>query len=221
VTDDGEFNGAPSNPWPAGTRGVTETVVATRGPNERWNQAALGVHADGPASTRDETGALDALTAFTYGNTRTRRNFHGRGRGVVQFATDAVDFTDAALDVFETDAAVLDSASAWVEVEATQVDARDDEGTRIETWRLDPVDATVRERVVPAVNRGHAAVVDATVAASRLGVPGFDDDALGARLERAVDVVGTCGGRREREAIRRVAALTEGWTPETELPAVD
>jgi len=220
VTDRSRAGDAGS-PWPAGTRGVTETVVATRGPNDRWNQAALGVHADGPASTYGEDGSLDAVTAYTYGNTRTKRNFHGRGRGVVQFTTDPVDFTDAALSVFETDDPVLDSADAWVAVAATQVDARDEDGTRIETWRLEPVEATVRERPVPVVNRGHAAVVDATVAASRLDVPGFDDDALRGRLERAVDVVAKCGGRREREAIHRVAALADGWTPETELPALD
>ena len=204
--------------WPARLRGVTETVVATLGPNDRWNHAALGVHADGPASTRDEDGHPDAVTAYTYGNTRTRRNFHGRGEGVVQFTRDAVDFTNAALAVHETTEPVLDSADAWVRVTATQVDARDDDGTRVETWRLDPVDATVRRRVVPVVNRGHAAVVDATVAASRLGVPGFDEDALRDRLDRAVDVVATCGGDRERAAIRRVDALVDDWTPATDLP---
>jgi hypothetical protein len=204
--------------WPARLRGVTETVVATLGPNDRWNQAALGVHADGPASTRDDADEIGAVTAYTYGNTRTRRNFHGRGEGVVQFTRDAVDFTNAALAVHETDDPVLSSADAWVRVDATQVDARDENGTRVETWRLDPVDATVRRRVVPVVNRGHAAVVDATVAASRLGVPDFDDDALRHRLDRAVDVVATCGGDRERAAIRRVDALVDDWTPSTDLP---
>jgi len=205
-------------PWPARLRGVTETVVATLGPNDRWNHAALGVHADGSASTRDGDDHPDAVTAFTYGNTRTRRNFHGRGEGVVQFTRDPVDFANAALSVYETSDSILESADAWVRVTATQVDARDEDGTRVETWRLDPVEATVRRRVVPVVNRGHAAVVDATVAASRLGVPGFDDDALRDRLDRAVDVVATCGGDRERAAIRRVDALVDDWTPTTDLP---
>mgnify|MGYP006280223517 FL=1 len=217
-TKDGGDVSLQESVWPTRLRGVTETVVATLGPNDRWNQAALGVHADGPASTRDDDGHPRAVTGFTYGNTRTRRNLHGRGGGVVQFTSDAVDFTNAALDVFETDEAVLESADAWVRVDATQVDARDEDGTRIETWRLDPVASTVRRRVVPVVNRGHAAVVDATVAASRLGVPGFDDDALRERLARAVDVVATCGGAREREAIRRCAALTDEWTPTRDLP---
>jgi len=199
--------------WPAGVRGVTETVVATLGPNDRWNHAALGVHADGPESTRTDAGDVASVTAYTYGNTRTRRNFRARGGGVVQFTTDALDFTNAALGVHETDDAVLESTSAWVRVDATRTDSDEEAGTTIETWRLDPIDSTVRERVVPVVNRGHAAVVDATVAASRLGVTGFDDDALRERLDRAVDVVAKCGGAREREAIGRIATLADDCHP--------
>jgi len=214
VSDDGH--------WPAGLRGVVETVVATLGPNDRWNHAALGVHARAPdpdASTLAGGRAQsDAVTAFTYGRTRTWRNFHSRGGGVVQFTTDPVDFAAAALGIRETDDPVLDAADAWVRVAATQVDATDEDGTRVETWRLDPVESTERRRLVPVVNRGHAAVVDATVAASRLGVPGFDDDALRERLDRAVDVAATCGGPREHDAIRTVAALTDDWTPTPDLP---
>ncbi|NHN40775.1 DUF447 family protein [Halorubellus sp. JP-L1] len=225
--------------WPADLRGVTETVVATRGPNDSWNHAALGVHArtpdpgdgassergttepdDGASSERGTTESTesDAVTAFTYGRTRTWRNFHARGGGVVQFTIDPVDFAEAALGIHETDDAVLDSADAWVRVEATPIDATDEDGTRVETWRLDPVESEERRRVVPVVNRGHAAVVDATVAASRIGVPGFDDDALRERLDRAVQVAATCGGPREHEAIRRVAALADDWTPTPDLP---
>lgn len=202
------------SPWPRRLRGVTETVVATLGPNDRWNQAALGVHATGPESERDESGALQSVTAYTYGKTRTRRNLYERGGGVVQFTADALDFAEAALGVFETETPVVDSADAWVRVDATQTDARDEAGTRIETWRLDHVESTVRRRVVPDVNRGHAAVVDATVAASRLGVDGFEDDELLARLDHAASVVATCGGQRERTAIHRVAALAADWNPD-------
>jgi hypothetical protein len=207
-----------ADPWPRDLRGVTETVVGTRGPNDRWNHAALGIHA--PATTDFDDPV--AVAAYTYGRTRTWRNFHDRGEGVVQFTVDSVDFTDAALDVLETDQHVLESADAWVVVETTQVDAREEsDGTRVERWRLDPVEVTVSDRVVPVVNRGHAAVVDATVAASRLGLDGFDDGALHDRLDRAVDVVDTCGGSRERQAIHRVAALTDDWTPSTALPDLD
>ena len=52
--------------WPVDLRGVTESIVATLGPNDRWNMAALGLHAP------DDSG--EPVTATTWGNTRTRRN---------------------------------------------------------------------------------------------------------------------------------------------------
>jgi hypothetical protein len=213
--------------WPAPLRGVTETVIATLGPNDQWNHAALGVHADAHADVDDErsdgeNAPPSAATAYTYGNTRTRRNLEREGSGVVQFTPDPVDFTEAALGVLETTEPVLDSTAAWVRVDATMLDERTEAGTPVATWRLDPGDATVRERVVPTINRGHAAVVEATVAGSRLGLDDFDDEALRDRLEYALDVARTCGGPRERLAIRRVAALTDAWQPDPDaLPDSD
>ena len=46
--------------WPLELRGVTEAVVTTRGPNDRWNLAALGLFAGDP------------VTARTWGRTRTQ-----------------------------------------------------------------------------------------------------------------------------------------------------
>jgi hypothetical protein len=66
--------------WLVELRGVTESIVATLGPNGRWNLAALGLFAGEPVTSR------------TWGNTRTRRNFHREGEGYVQFTRDPVDF---------------------------------------------------------------------------------------------------------------------------------
>jgi len=188
--------------WPVALRGVTESVVTTLGPNDRWNVAALGLHApDDP----DEP-----VTARTYGRTRTWRNFAERGGGVVQFTTDPRTFVDAALTVREVDEPVLPTADAWVEVTVEEVGSETDDDTTIRTWALDPVEgAVVRERV-PTVNRGFGAVVDATVAASRLGVPGFDTDELLDRLRYFADVVERCGGPAEREAFAAIDEVT-GW----------
>ncbi|WP_128903816.1 DUF447 domain-containing protein [Halorubrum amylolyticum] len=188
--------------WPVALRGVTESVVTTLGPNDRWNVAALGLHAPDDPS--------DPVTARTYGRTRTRRNFAERGGGVVQFTTDPRTFVDAALTVREVDEPVLPTADAWVEVTAEEV-ASDVEGdTTIRTWALDPVEhAVVRERV-PTVNRGFGAVIDATVAASRLDVPEFDTAELLDRLRYFADVVERCGGPAEREAFARIGEVT-GW----------
>jgi hypothetical protein len=188
--------------WPVALRGVTESVVTTLGPNDRWNVAALGLHA--PA----EPG--DPVTARTYGRTRTWRNFTERGGGVVQFTTDPRTFVDAALTVRETDDPVVETADAWVEVTVEEVGSETEGDTVIRTWALDPVESAVRRERVPTINRGFGAVVDAAVAASRLDVPGFDTAELLDRLAYFADVVDRCGGPAEREAFARIDEAT-GW----------
>lgn len=178
--------------WPVPLRGVTETVVTTLGPNERWNAAALGVHA--PAAEDD------FATARTWGSTRTRRNFTRLGEGYVQFVLDPVDFAEAALTVREVDEPILESAGAWVRVEATDVDEGTKEGTSWVEWTLEPIETAVERRVVPTTNRGENAAIEATVVASRLDVPAYDRDELEARLEHLEEVAETCGGPRDRAA---------------------
>ena len=183
--------------WPVDLRGVTESVVATSGPNGRWNLAALGLRAGDP------------VTATTWGNTRTRRNFEREGGGVVQFTSDPRDFVDAALTVREATTPVLDSADAWVEVTAERVDAGEEGGTRRERWELTPGDSAVVREAVPTVNRGFYAVIEATVAASRLDVDAYDEATLLDRLDYFAGVVERCGGPAERTAFDRVEEATE------------
>jgi hypothetical protein len=186
---------------------VTESVVTTLGPNDRWNVAALGLHAPaGVADPPDPEGFAtdDPVTATTWGDTRTRRNFGREGGGVVQFVTDPRTFVDAALSVREEPDPVLDAAAAWVRVDADRRASETVEGTRREEWALVPTASTVRERRVPTVDRGFLAVVDATVAASRLDVDAYDTDALLDRLDYFASVVDSCGGPRAREAFARV-----------------
>lgn len=212
---------APSSPattWPPGVRGVTETVVATLGPNERWNLAALGVHAPAEGDVGDDkTGTVansepvsGVATARTFGRTRTSRNFRERGGGVVTFVADPRDFVDAALTIREEPAPVLASADAWVEIGAEQVDAFEREGTTVREWELVPVAGSVRRRRPRTINRGFGAVVDATVAASRLEVESFDEGELRERLRYFEGVVERCGGTAEREAFGRIEEHV-GW----------
>lgn len=201
--------------WPVRLRGVTESVVTTLGPNGRWNAAALGVHAPGPTDeaerTATHTGDANAtVTAKTYGRTRTWRNFTERGGGVVQFTTDPRAFVDAALTVWELDEPVLPAADAWVEVTAEQIAREPDGDTTIRTWALTPVNGDVRRETVPTINRGFGAVIDATVAASRLDVPEFDTDELLDRLRYFADVVDRCGGPEATDAFARIDDAT-GW----------
>ena len=194
-------DGVAPDGWPVQLSGVTESVVTTLGPNGRWNAAALGLHApDGPT---------DPVVARTYGRTRTWRNFTERGGGVVQFTVDPRAFVDAALSVCEVDDPVLPSADAWVEVDVEEVGSETEGDTTVRTWELSPVESGVVSERVPTVNRGFGAVVDATVAASRLDVPTFDTAELLDRLRYFADVVERCGGPAEREAFARIDAATD------------
>jgi hypothetical protein len=187
--------------WPVEIRGVTESVVATLGPNGKWNLAALGLHAG------------ESVTARTWGRTRTRRNFHEEGAGVVQFLCDPLVFTESALSIHERSAPVHPSANAWARVAVESVAEGESGGTEWEQWQLTPVEAGVENRTVPTTNRGYGAVVEATVAASRIDVPAYDTDELRERLDYFAEVVATCGGEREREALSSIVEHT-AWTPE-------
>ncbi|WP_136715954.1 DUF447 domain-containing protein [Halorientalis salina] len=181
--------------WPVALRGVTESIVATLGPNDRWNLAALGLHA--PESD-------EPVTATTWGRTRTWRNFRERGEGYVQFTRDPVDFTEAALTIREEDEPVLGSADAWARVEVIAIDEGREDDTQWVEWALDPVETGVQSRTVPTTNRGYYAVIEATVAASRLDVPAYDRERLLDRLSYFETVVEKCGAERERAAFERL-----------------
>jgi len=191
--------------WPVAFRGVTESVVTTLGPNDLWNVAALGLHPPEASDSPDESGESDAtVTARTWGNTRTRRNFHRRGGGYVQFTRDPVEFADAALSIYEIEEPVLESADAWAEVTVERVDAGESGGTEWEEWELVPRETGVERETVPTVSRGFNAVVEATVAASRLGVDAYDQSALRDRLAYFEEVATSCGDRRVERAFDRI-----------------
>ncbi|PCR90368.1 DUF447 domain-containing protein [Natrinema ejinorense] len=191
MTDD-EDAGTGVPEWPVDLSGVTESVVTTLGPNGRWNAAALGLHAGDP------------VTARTWGNTRTRRNFHRQGEGYVQFVDDPVDFAEAALSIVEHEEPILASASAWSRVTVDRVDSGAEGGTDWEEWTLRPLESTIERKTVPTIDRGFGAVVEATVAASRLAVDDYDQRDLRERLAYCASVVDRAGGPREREALERV-----------------
>jgi hypothetical protein len=207
----------PTADWPldlAGT-GVTESIVTTRGPDDRWNVAALGLFAPDASTAADSPGAAersaadDPVTARTWGRTRTWRNFRERGAGYVQFWTDPVDFVEAACGVREEPDPVLDGTAAWARVSVERVDSGDRDGTRWVDWALHPVESVVRDRSVPRHNRARAAVVEATVAASRLDVPGYDSERLRERIRHYESVVDSAAGTRERVAWARFEELVD------------
>jgi len=176
--------------WPVEVTGVVESVVTTLGPNDLWNVAALGLHEP------DE----GAVTATTWGRTRTWRNFRERGSGYVQFTRDPVDFAEAAMTVREEPEPVLESADAWVQVDVERLGEGEEGGTQWVEWALYPRSSAVESDRVPTTRRGHAAVVEATVAASRLDVDTYDRETLIDRLAYFESVVETAGDDRERAA---------------------
>ncbi|WP_158854359.1 DUF447 domain-containing protein [Halorhabdus sp. CUG00001] len=191
-----------SEAWPVEVRGVTESIVTTRGPGGRYNVAALGLHAG------------EMVTARTWGQTRTRVNFEREGEGYIQFTRDPLDFVEAALTIRELDDPILDNADAWAHVEAEDSETGTEGGTEWVDWQLTPVETGTENRVVPTINRGHAAVIEATVAASRLDVPAYDDEPLAARLAYFADVIERTGGDREVAALDRLREVVE--LPETD-----
>jgi hypothetical protein len=195
--------------WPVDIDGVVESLVATLGPNDRWNVAALGLHGPGDEEGEDTSDSPNAVTARTWGRTRTRRNFESRGGGYVQFTRDPVDFAEAALGIREESSPVLDSADAWAEVEVTRLATGEDGGTEWAEWRLNPRESAVECETVPVTNRGYYAVVEATVAASRLNVDAYDTETLRERLSYFESVTERCGGEREKAAFERIHELTE------------
>jgi len=128
----------------------------------------------------------------------------------VQFVDDPVVFVDAALGIVERDEPVHPAAAAHVRVDAERLDAGDRGGTEWVDWRLRPREAVVRRRSVPVIRRGFAAVVEATVHASRLDVSSYDDAELLSRLAFLDEVVETAGGERESAAFERIDDHT-GW----------
>ena len=209
ATDRGDDHAADVD-WPVEFRGVTESVVTTLGPNDLWNVAALGLHPPNSDSDGTDRPTTEApVTARTWGNTRTRRNFRRQGGGYTQFVRDPVTFVDAALSIYEVEQPVLDAADAWVEIDAERVGSGESGGTRWEEWELYPREAGVERETVPTVNRGLNAVVEATVAASRLGVDAYDQAELKDRLAYFEEVGRNCGDDRVVRALERLGEYVD------------
>jgi len=190
--------------WPLELTGVTESVVTTLGPNDLWNVAALGVHAptDGDGGDDTDGTGYPATWARTWGRTRTWRNFRERGAGVIQFTPDPLAFAEAALTIWEEPDPVIDAADAWVRVDVERVAEGERGGTQWVDWLLHPRETELRRERVGALDRASLAVVEATVAASRLDVPTYDTDELLERLRFYDEVVLRRGGRNCRRGSR-------------------
>ena len=179
--------------WPFRYDGIVESVASTRQPDTTWNIAALGVYP-----------GKNEICATTWDRTRTRRNLEASGKCFIQVTSDPVVFARAALETWTRSKPVLPEAAAWVEAEANRIDSGFDGETEWVEWSLTPEFATINERQVPIPTRGRAAVIEMTVAASRLGNDAFEDEPLRDRLDYFAGVAEKCGGEAERRAVERI-----------------
>lgn len=189
--------------WPVELFGVTESLVATMGPNDRWNVAPLGLFPPGTGESDEH------VTARTWGRTRTRGNFERRGTGVVQFVRDPVLFVESALGIVERSDPVHESADAWVRVEVDRIDDVDQPADDRVAWTLRPTESHVLHTAVPTTRRGYNAVVEASVWASRMDVDRYETKVLRERISFLREVVGSVGSGRDRLAFQRIDDLTE------------
>jgi len=215
--------------WPVELAGVTESLVATRGPGGAWNFAPLGVFAPGFDDALEIDGLREArsdgeharsvsrthddpATARTWGRTRTRINFERTGEGVIQFARDPLLFVECALGIVERQEPVHDMADAWVRVAVDPVTRGTSRGTEWRAWTLEPSETGVERTAVPTTRRGYSAVIEATVWASRLDADAYDRSELENRLAFLEAVVEAAGSDRDRRAFDRIPELTD-WRP--------
>lgn len=175
---------------------VVELIAATLGDDGTANFAPMGA--------RFLPGGRVALVA--YHGSATGRNLAARRAAALNLTRDALLFVKTALGdyapphVIENGAPVMDEAD---EMAVIAVDRHEElEGkTRFEA-------AIVTRRVMRApqsgFNRAEAAVIEALIAATRIGV--MDADEIAQALCRAAVIVSKTGGEREREAMRLVEA---------------
>lgn len=192
--------------WAIPLEGVIESVCTTSQPTGQWNVAALGLHTD---RVHDADGFVRART---WGDTRTRNNFERCGGGYVHFGIDPVTFVDAALSRWTIENPILEDAHMWVQVETVEVQQGESGGTEWTDWKLVPIDQHVEEQVVPLLRRAEAAVVEMTIAVSRLDVDAYDSTKLEERIAYFSSVVDRCGGPQECAARDRIIELSE-WEP--------
>ena len=192
---------SPEPAWPFDVDGVVEAVIATEQPAGGWNMAALGIRGDRSTDR--------ANRARTWGQTRTRNNFERTGEGVVQLLTDPRLFTRAALDRWVRDDRIHPEASAWVEVAVEREASGSQGGTEWIDWRLKALDGARERLSVLAPTRGFPAIIELTIAASRLGIPEYEDDGLRDRMDYFATVAETCGGGPEREALETIERLSD------------
>ena len=180
--------------WPFEIGGIVEVIVTTFNRSTCWNVALLGLHGG------------ETVTARTWGKTRTRENFSKGEDAYIHFVRDAVLFAEAALCIKEQKDPHIEESYAWAKIEAISIGVGKEGGTEWEDWNINVRESQIVEKEVPILNRGHNAIIEATVIASRLRVSQNREKDL-QNIENLLKIVEKCGNVRDCEAKSLVERL--------------
>lgn len=185
--------------WPVDLDGVVETIISTKCSDGTYHHAAIGL--------RDGDGT--AAAARTWGQTVTASNLSRSTSGTIQILADPLVFVEASLGTYQTPNPVLESANAWIRADAECINRGEEGGTKWTDWQFTPQSGDTVRQDIPVIRRGRAAVIEATVAASRLCVPSYDSDILLNRIEWCRSIVERCGCTRSEQAFLRLTELVD------------
>jgi len=172
---------------------IVETIVSTRQDNGGLNFAPMGVR------------LLDnKRIEFTiYHSSETYRNLTANRCGVVNLLSDVLPFVKCALSDHLPEhsispasyGAIMEVADEAIEFTIDTVKDRE-----IKSIMSGPVVSRVKLQTPRAgINRAKGAVIEALIAATRIGVS--PDDEIERTIKRSLDIVGKTGGPDERESM--------------------
>jgi hypothetical protein len=173
--------------WPLKIEGIVETIVTTQEESGLWNVAVVGLHGG------------DIITARTWGNTRTRKNFKERNEGYIQFIRDSVLFTEAALGIIEHKDPIIKGAYAWVKIKPISIETGHSRGTEWEDWEIKVEEYSILDKEIPIINRGYNSIVEATIIASRMDLS-IEKEKDAQKIEELLEIAEKCGDVLEGEA---------------------
>lgn len=172
--------------------GISEVIATTISQIGKPNAAPIGIISDGN------------LHAEIYTNTQTYANVKTAKKLVANIVDDPLlfvlsAFTDLPLEEFcmGDDVPVLKDAKAWIIFECIM----EDHPERA-TVNLRPLRGKIIQRSIQPISRGFNAVIEATVHATRYLA--MKDPKYLRQIEHYEEIVRKCGGRREKEAMRKL-----------------
>ncbi len=178
---------------------IVESLVTTLGADGSPNFAPLGV----------EWGER-VIVLKPYRETATFRNLLAAGEAVVNLVDEVSFFVESALASPRFPAhpaavvrgVVLEAACSWRELRVTQADTREERAR----FTCDVVHAGVKREFI-GYNRARAAVIEATILATRTRILPIDD--ILADYRRLQVIVDKTAGPAERAAMATLSAFVE------------